>query len=178
MRRASWWKASGFTLIELMIVFAILAMAAGLSAPHVQKWMRSYRLKGAVMDLHANMQLAKASAVKGNRPWLLQFDASGTYTVIQCLTNTCTTGGTEDTDWREIKTVNLKATYGDEIIFYNPQSSLLFEQNPLTFQRDGTTTTAGFTYISNALHSSYYRVGTQFIAGAVRIQRWTGSQWN
>ena len=81
-------KASGFTLIELMVVLAILAMAAGFSAPHLQKWMRSYRLKGAVMDLHSNMQLAKANAVKENRPWLLQFDASGTYTVIQCLTNT------------------------------------------------------------------------------------------
>jgi Tfp pilus assembly protein FimT len=152
-------------------------MAAGFSAPHVQKWMRSYRLKGAVMDLHSNMQQAKASAVKENRPWQLQFDASGTYTVIQCLTNTCTTGGTEGTDWRVSKRVNLKAAYGDEIVFYNPETSTLFSQNPLTFQRDGTTTNAGFTYISNILHSSCYRVGTEFIAGAVRIQRWNGSQW-
>jgi Tfp pilus assembly protein FimT len=142
--------------------------------------MRGYRLKGAVMDLHSDMQVAKANAVKENRPWLLQFDASGTYTVIQCLTNTwnpCTTG-TVNIDWRPTKTVNLKTTYGDEIVFYNPQSSLLFEQNPLTFERNGTTANAGFTYISNANHSSCYRVGTQFIAGAVRIQRWNGSQWN
>ena len=83
-------------------------MAAGFSAPHLQKWMRSYRLKGAVMDLHSNMQLAKANAVKENRPWLLQFDASGTYTVIQCLTNTWTpcTAGTLNTDYRVSKTVN------------------------------------------------------------------------
>ena len=178
MRRS--WKTSGFTLIELMIVFAILATAAGFSAPHVQKWMRGYRLKGAVMDLHSNMQLAKANAVKENRPWLLQFDASGTYTVIQCLTNTWSpcTAGTLNTDYRVSKTVHLNTTYGSEILFQNPQSSILFTQNPLIFQRDGTTNPSGFAHISNATHSSYYRVGTEYTAGAVRIQRWNGSQWN
>ena len=178
MRRS--WKTSGFTLIELMVVFAILAMAAGFSAPHLQKWMRSYRLKGAVMDLHSHMQLAKANAVKENRPWLLQFDASGTYTVIQCLTNTWNpcTAGTLNTDYRVSKTVNFASAYGNEILFKNPASSTLFERNPLFFQRDGTTTNAGFAYISNAIHSSYYRVGTEYMAGAVRIQRWNGSEWN
>jgi type IV fimbrial biogenesis protein FimT len=170
------WKDSGFTLIELMVVLAILAIAAGFSAPHLQKWMHNYRLKGAVMDLRSDMQLAKTNAVKENRPWLLDFDAGGTYRVIQCLTNTCTTG-TEDTDWRVAKTVNLKTTYGDEIVFYTPDASPLFPSPALTFQRDGTTNPSGFAYIANATHSSCYRVGTQFIAGAVRIQRWTGSDW-
>ena len=174
------WKTSGFTLIELMVVLAILAMASGFSVPHLQKWMRSYRLKGAVMDLHSNMQLAKANAVKENRPWLLQFDASGTYTVIQCLTNTWSpcTAGTLNTDYRVSKTVSFASVYGNEILFKNPASSTLFERNPLVFERNGTTLNAGFAYLSNAVHSSYYRVGTEYIAGAVRIQRWNGAEWN
>ena len=175
MRRS--WKASGFTLIELMVVLAILAMAASFTAPHLQKWMRSYRLKGAVMDLHSNMQLAKANAVKENRPWLLQFDASGTYTVIQCLTNTCA-DGTLNSDYRVSKTVHFASVYGNEILFKNPASSTLFERNPLVFERNGTTLNAGFAYLSNAVYSSYYRVGTEYIAGAVRIQRWNGAEWN
>ena len=174
------WKQSGFSLIEVMVVLAILAIVAGASAPNLQRWMRNYRLKSAVMDLHSNMQLAKLNAVKENRQWKIQFNASGTYTLIQCLTNTSTCEtGTLNTHYRVSKTVSFETAYTNEIVFKNPQSaSLLFEQNPLAFSSTGTTMQPGYVYISNSINSSYYRVGTRYIAGAVHIEKWNGSGWN
>jgi type IV fimbrial biogenesis protein FimT len=172
------WKQSGFSLIEVMVVVAIFAIVAGVSAPNLQRWMRNYRLKSAVMDLHSNMQLAKLNAVKENRQWKIQFNASGTYTLIQCLTNTCETG-TLNTDYRMSKTVSFETAYTNEIVFKNPESStLFFERNPLVFSNTGTTAQPGYAYISNSINSSYYRVGTKYIAGAVHIEKWNGSGWN
>jgi prepilin-type N-terminal cleavage/methylation domain-containing protein len=170
------WKQSGFNIIELMVTLAIFAIAASVAAPNLQRWMRNYRLKSAVMELHSNMQFAKLNAVKSNRSWQIQFDTSGTYSVIQCLTATCSTG-TLNTDYRVSKTVSFATAYGNEIVFNNPQSTIVFERNPLIFDNIGATAQPGYVYISNRINSVYYRIGTEFIAGNIRIQRWDGSIW-
>jgi prepilin-type N-terminal cleavage/methylation domain-containing protein len=170
-------QQSGFSIIEVLVGLAIFAIVAGFSVPNVQQWMRNYRLKSAVMDLHSNMQLAKAGAIKDNRPWKIQFNAAGTYTVIQCLTNTCETG-TAGTDYRVSKTVNLATAYGNEALFKHPTSSIIADQNPLAFSGSGLTDPAGHAYISNRTNSSYYRIGTRFIAAGIRVERWDGSNWN
>jgi type IV fimbrial biogenesis protein FimT len=172
-----YWQESGFSIIEVMVGLAIFSIVAGFSVPNVQRWARNYRLKSAVMDLHSNMQLAKAGAVKDNKPWKIQFSTTGTYTVIQCLTNTCE-AGTVNTDYRVSKTVNLATAYGNEVLFKHPTSSIIADESLLTFSSSGLTDPSGHAYISNRTHSSYYRVGTRFIAAGIRIERWDGSNWN
>jgi prepilin-type N-terminal cleavage/methylation domain-containing protein len=171
------WKHSGFSIIEVMVALVIFVTAASFLAPNLQRWMRNYRLKSAVMDLHSNMQLAKAGAVKDNKQWRLQFTAGGAYTVIQCLTTTCQ-AGTLNTDYRVSKSVDLAATYGNEVLFKHPTSSIFADVNPLTFSGSGLTNPPGHVYLSNATNSTYYRVGTNHIAAGIRIERWNGTTWN
>jgi type IV fimbrial biogenesis protein FimT len=171
------WQQSGFSIIEVLVGVAIFAIVAGVAAPNLQQWMRNYRLKSAVMDLHSNMQLAKAGAVRDNKPWKIQFSTTGTYTVIQCRTNTCETG-TVNIDYVPKTVVNLATAYGNEVLFKHPTSSIIADQNTLTFSSSGLTDPSGHAYISNRTYSSYYRVGTRFIAAGIRVERWDGSNWN
>jgi type IV fimbrial biogenesis protein FimT len=56
----------GFTLIELMMVVAILAIMAALAAPSMAKLVADQRLRSAATDLHLALVKARSEAIKRN----------------------------------------------------------------------------------------------------------------
>ncbi len=54
----------GFTLMELMVVLAIVAIALSLAVPSLRDFMRNSRLTSASNDLLAALNLARSEAVK------------------------------------------------------------------------------------------------------------------
>lgn len=65
----------GFSLIELMIVIAIIAIMAAITAPSIIKWRPNYQLKKARQELYSNLQKAKLQAVKANKKVTFNFTA-------------------------------------------------------------------------------------------------------
>ncbi len=57
-------RGSGFTLIEVMIVIAIISIIAALAVPSYQDMIERNRLKQAVESLKSDMQLARTRAIK------------------------------------------------------------------------------------------------------------------
>jgi prepilin-type N-terminal cleavage/methylation domain-containing protein len=56
----------GVTLIELVIVFAIIAIAAVLLAPNIGAWLPNYRLRSTTRDIVSTMRVAQMKAVSNN----------------------------------------------------------------------------------------------------------------
>jgi prepilin-type N-terminal cleavage/methylation domain-containing protein len=60
-------KEHGFTLIELVVVLAVLLVVAGMAVPNLLTAMRSAHLKGAVSDFASLLQTARIRAVDDDR---------------------------------------------------------------------------------------------------------------
>ena len=66
-------KNSGFTAFELAVSLAIMVIIAALVLPPYLKWLRGHRLRGAVTNLMADMEMAKIRAIRENSMIAVQF---------------------------------------------------------------------------------------------------------
>jgi len=84
---------SGFTVMELLTVVAIIGVMAGMAIASGIEWLPKHRLKSATNDLFSNMQRAKMAAIKDRSDRAIVFDASvspGRYAI-------CSDDGDDDT---------------------------------------------------------------------------------
>jgi type IV fimbrial biogenesis protein FimT len=63
----------GVTLIELVVVFAIIAIAAGLIAPNIGGWLPRYRLRSATRDIVSTMRDAHMKAATYRMQYQVDF---------------------------------------------------------------------------------------------------------
>jgi type IV fimbrial biogenesis protein FimT len=61
-------KSSGFTLLEIMIVIALLAVLIGIGAPSMGEFIRNSRITGKANDLLAGLNVARTEAIKRHVP--------------------------------------------------------------------------------------------------------------
>ena len=64
----------GFTLVELIVTLAIIAIIASIGTPQITRFGSSYKVRSAATDLLQNMKIAKAMAIKENRDYLIIFE--------------------------------------------------------------------------------------------------------
>lgn len=68
----------GFTLLELLVTLAVLAIVLGLAVPSFQGIIQRNRLTAATNELVAAIQLARAEAIRRNRQVVLCPTTNGT----------------------------------------------------------------------------------------------------
>jgi general secretion pathway protein H len=69
--------SAGFTLIEMIVVLAILGMTLVLFTTYRPPWNRTLSADGAVSHLAADLRLARSQAIASNRPVLVSVDLPG-----------------------------------------------------------------------------------------------------
>jgi Tfp pilus assembly protein FimT len=90
-------KNSGFTAFELAVSLAIMVVIAALTLPPYLKWLRGHRLRGAVTNMMADLEMAKIRAIRENALIAVQF-CQDRYTIFNengDATYTCVTAGRE-----------------------------------------------------------------------------------
>lgn len=69
----------GVTLLELVIVFVIIAIGAVLLVPGIGAWLPNYRLRGATRDIASMMRVAQMKAVSTNMEYRVRFPDTKSY---------------------------------------------------------------------------------------------------
>lgn len=101
-------KESGFTMLELLIIVALLGVVAAIAVPNFLGILPTYRLKSATQDLLSNLQRAKITAVERNRDVGVTFE-NGQYTVF------VDENGTRDPTGQEVILTQIYADYNDAL---------------------------------------------------------------
>jgi len=68
-------KNSGFSLMELMTIIAIIGLLAAIAIPNMIGWRSGAKLRGAVENLRGDLQTAKFTAVRENGPVVALFSS-------------------------------------------------------------------------------------------------------
>ncbi len=81
--------ARGFTLIELMIGLAIVAIVLAMGMPSYSVWILNAKLRAAAEAIQSGLQLARSEAVSRNAPVSLTMGAGSSW-VVGCVTAAAT----------------------------------------------------------------------------------------
>ena len=74
----------GVTLVELLVVFVIIAMLALLMTPNIVGWMPSYRLRSATRDIVSTMRYAQMKAISNTgRQYVVNFNVGTNSYILQ-----------------------------------------------------------------------------------------------
>ena len=77
MNRQAPSKSTGFSLIELMVIVAVLVVTLSLAVPAVQEMVKNNRVTGQTNELIALMGFARSEAIRRNQSVTVSLDSLG-----------------------------------------------------------------------------------------------------
>lgn len=124
----------GFTLVEVMVVLAVVGISMALAAPYVLDIMARHRLKGAARQVMSDMMWARMEAVSEHNEFKVFIISDHEYEILDDDDND---GKVDGNEWAGVR--NIRDEYHDV--------SIRFSTNPIFFPRGSAS--AGTVTLTN-----------------------------
>lgn len=146
----------GFTLIEMMLVLAIVAVMSIMAFPTFSGWIARARLRDAARTVYSDLQLARIRAIETGGQWRVSFTpGDGTYTVVDPGPDMVL----DTDDDRTEKTINISETRKGVVFgtdqgpapgLSEPDDGISFGGNSVDFNHMGSVNgLGGSVYVKN-----------------------------
>ena len=168
----------GLTLVELMMVVAVLAILAGVATPYLLGNLPTYRVNGATRQVVADLRLARTLAVERGAETYLVFDVPACSYILAVDSDASGSYAAGD---EVVKTVALGANYAGVEMWGRDGDPVTFAGDVATLTPRGTAT-AGSVYLrprgdAGVREDRERRVTVVGTTGRARAYRWDGAGW-
>lgn len=188
----------GVSLIELVIVIAIISIVVGIGVPEYGRFMAKNKVRSVANDLLQEMRRAKTMAIKENRDYLMVFDQANQRYLVGFDGSSPPDGDLLDVSDRygngPVRVINL-SDYGDNIEFGTLAAvdsdggdtagcngkTFCFGTNNVTsetFEVSGAFGDMGRVFIQHTNRGFSYEVEVQNLSGLINLWQWDGDAKN
>ncbi len=140
-------SAAGFSLIEAIVVIAIIGICSAIAIPFFLSWRTNYQLQASTKEVYSSIQKARMKAIKNNEDWAMKVPDQKS-----CDFYSSDGGDGTWNDGNETIAFSIDFSSRPGTILFDTGSTALIE-----FRADGTCI-PGNLYITNSQNSRYYRI--------------------
>ena len=177
IQRTSSGDRRGFTLVELVVIMAVVAIILSLGLPALQNMIHRSKIEGAARTIAAMMRTARFEAVKRSAQVTVRIDTSSNDAV-----SFIDTDGDFILDGGELRLGQLNLPGG--VTFSGPAAQPFVDgldtmgtAGWASFIADGSVPTSGAFRLADA-RGNFVEVRVEPAASArVQIRKWDGSDW-
>ena len=143
-------KDKGFTLVEMMVVIAIMAIVSAIAVPNYISFASGMKLRSVSRDLYSTLHKTRMDAIRQNARWAVRFNSAASYQVIDCgIDNRCGTAD-DDNSGASIRTPTNMSQYAGVNMTSFP--------GIVEFYPDGTSSGGTINFGNSAGHTSQVEV--------------------